>query len=529
MAETGTGDGRPLGQRLLNQVKAFNYTTVPNAPTYRAIMQVCYEATQRYVVALRPPEIWQALGESGYLVEVRDVDELETQYLANLHLWGNLARTADSAGVDRLADFYRRRLLYHLTDVGEAAHRAVLEVEATIGRSGSLQTNMLVKIRDGLRALALAARGADPEALVRVLHDVHGAFETLTHEANRFMTDLGRLVGDDAGGASDQRFVAYKRAVLSYISRFVEQLRRLGDEIGAGLAAVDAAGIDSIIAAAARSADLPDFDGQGAARARWAADQRLRWGGMVAWFHGNRGREEPTVERLAAFAVGAVVTLTRTLARLNDRRGRPVDRTTDFLTLARWFAETETDEDAHALWHVAFGLHAARHVHLAETDPELVSTRTSWWDADPVEVPTRLRSHGSVSRSGRTPRAVDFTRQRQWLAARARRERAQVDGAITRFAGRALRLSDVGTLDAAEFDLLLALLDASLSAPADADGTRSTATADGRLHVMLCPPDDSARCVLATPYGRLNSLDYIVEVADLSAPAARRKLERGAS
>lgn len=28
--------------RLLGQVNAFRYATVPNAPTYRAVMQVCY-------------------------------------------------------------------------------------------------------------------------------------------------------------------------------------------------------------------------------------------------------------------------------------------------------------------------------------------------------------------------------------------------------------------------------------------------------------------------------------------------------
>ncbi len=192
-----TGDGRSLGRRLLNQVKAFNYTTVPNAPTYRAIVQVCYEATQRYVVALRPADIWQAVEESGYVVEVRDVDELlETQYLASLHLWGNLARTADSAGVDRLTDFYRRRLLYHLTDVGEAAHRGAG------GRGDRLPVRVAADQhagQDPRRAGVCGARRR-PRGARRALHDVHGAFETLTQEANRFMTDLGRLVGDDGGG-----------------------------------------------------------------------------------------------------------------------------------------------------------------------------------------------------------------------------------------------------------------------------------------------------------------------------------------
>ncbi len=506
------GDGR----RLLGQVDAFRYATVPNAPTYRAIVQVCYEAMQRYVIELRPHDILRALRESGLAVDVDDIDTLETEYLEPLKRWGNLAATADPAGVERLEDFYRRRLVYHLTEVGEAAHRAVSEVERTVGRSGSLQTNMLVKIRDGLAALADGAARADPDELLRLLHDVHTAFDTLTHEANRFMTDLGAVLSGDRSDEDDERFVAFKQAVLAYISRFVEQLRGLADEILAHLDAVETADPAALIDCAAASPDLPDFSGDGAGPARWAADQRERWVGIVSWFRGSDADDEPTVERLASFAVGAVVTLTRTLARLNDRRGRPVDRTTDFLTLARWFAACDSDADAHRLWRTAFGLHSARHVHLAEADPELTSTRSSWWEATPVEVPTRLRTHGSTPRQGRHPRAADFSDQRRWLAARAHREREQLELALARLAGRPLRLSDVAELDVGEFDLLLSLLDAALSTPRDANGIRATRTSDGRLHVALHPPVGSTTTTLATPAGRLHAPDYRVEITDLA-------------
>jgi uncharacterized protein (TIGR02677 family) len=518
----GVMDSSPTPGVLLGQVNAFRYATVPNAPTYRAVMQVCYDAMRRYVIELRPHDILRELQEGGYVVDVADVETLETEYLSPLVRWGNLASTADPTGVERLADFYRRRLVYHLTDVGEAAHRAVLDVEATVGRSGSLQANMLLKIRDGLAALADAAGRDDPDELLRALHDVHTAFETLTHEANRFMTDLGALVGGERGeGDDDARFVAFKQAVLAYVSRFVEQLRRLRDEIVAQLAAVQAADPVRLIARASQSADLPDFSGDGAAPARWAREQRVRWSGIVDWFTGAGARGEPTVERLASFAVGAVLTLTRTLARLNDRRGRPVDRTTDFLTLARWFSACDDDAKAHQLWRVAFGLHAARHTHLAEADPDLHSTRTSWWDAEPAEVPTRLRTHGRTSRSGRHPRAADHAQQRRWLAAKARREREQVEVAVARLAGRPLRLSALAELDAGEFDLLLALLDTALGAPRGPDGQRATRTADGRLHVVLRLPADGARTTLRVPAGSLTAPDYTLDVTDLSRPASR--------
>lgn len=516
----------PVVPRLLDQVDALRYVTAPNAPTYRAILHVCHAALQRYVIELRPHDILRDLQASAFVHEVADVEDLEVTYLANLVKWGNLAATADPTGVDRLEDFYRRRLVYHLTEVGEAAHRAVTTVEETVGRSGSLQTTMLGKIRDALHALAEAGPGAPPEQLLGLLHDLGTAFETLTHEANRFMTDLGRLVGDDRGEqASDVRFVTFKQAVLTYISRFVEQLRRIRDDVVTGLRAAETVDVDAMVTTASQSTDLPDFDGDGSARRRWAEDQHRRWDGVRLWFLGDE-RTEPTVDRLAEFAVAAVLQLTRSLQRLNDQRGRPVDRTTDLLTLARWFAECDTDTDAHDLWYVAFGLHGARHLHLADEDPDTTSTRTSWWDADPVAVPTRLRTHGRVGSPGRPPRVADHSRQRRWLAAKARRERAQLDAAIARFAGRGeLTLSMVGDLDPEAFDLVLHLLDTALTAPTDPDGRRTARTIDGRLEVMLSRPPDGATCLVATQSGRLHAPDYRLTVTDLAAPTAPHEQE----
>jgi uncharacterized protein (TIGR02677 family) len=537
VSETGTlqrrgdaGDGvhrlTPSPTRVFNQVDALRYVTAPNAPAYRAIMQVFADAMAHYVIELRPWEVLRSLADAGYDSSITDADQLEVDYLDQLVTWGNLAFNRDPAGVARLEDYYRKKRVYRLTDVGEAAHRAVAEVEATVGRSGSLQTNMLVKIRDGLDALARTAAHADAEQLLRLLHDVYSAFDTLTHEANRFMTDLGRITSADRDESTDERFAAFKHAVLAYISRFVEQLRRLRDQIVtsldrvAGLRIGNSHGIDAVIEVASTSDDLPDFEGDGRARLRWAAEQRAKWNGITGWFAGTG--DQPTVERLADFAVGAVLTLTRTLGRLNDRRGRPVDRAADLLTLARWFAACPTDDDAHALWHVAFGLGSARHVHLAEEDPELTSTRTSWWDATPVEVPTRLRTSGTVARPGPTPRAADYTAQRRWLAARARRERAQTEAALVRFADRDTRLSTLERLDDDELVMLLDLLDTALASPRGRDGARRCRTSDGRLEIILHAPRDEATCALRMPSGRLRCPDYLVTVVDLARTAAQR-------
>jgi uncharacterized protein (TIGR02677 family) len=509
--------------RLLDQVSAFRYVTAENAHSYRAIMQVFFEARERYEIEVRPADVRDALARSGLQHELDLTAEAELdRHLDQLDAWGNLQRSHDTAAVARVEDFYRRRFLYRLTPVGEAAHKAVCEVEATVGRSGALQTSMLVEIRDALSALAAAARAGDAAGLARALHRLRGAFASLTEEANLFLSELDRHVSADR--VDEGRFLAHKQALLAYLGRFVADLKRLAPEIAERVAEAEALSPERFIPLAATAAERPPALDGGDPVAQWIEAERERWNGIRAWFAGGAG-EGPRVGRLQAKARESVAGLMRALARLDERHARAVDRAADFRTLARWFAQAATDEDAHALFASALGLYPGRHFHIEEDDPGLTRASTSWWESNPVEVPVRLRTHGTVSRSGRPPQVLDFGDGRAWLAARRKRERAQVDAALSRFAGRGpVRLSQLAALDPAEFDQLLALLDEALCAPREAGGTRRTRSADGQLDIVLRPPSGERDwVVLATPGGRLRCRDYLLE----AAPTAQRRAAAG--
>lgn len=514
----------PALRRALNQVAAFDYVTVENAPTYRAIMQVFFEARQRYVIELRARDVREQLELSNLHFELA-TDEALDRHLDQLVAWGNLAHAHDPGAVSRLEDFYKKRFVFHLTAVGEAAHRAVLEVEATAGRSGSLQSTMLAKIRDALAALSKEGQSnsPSPDTLFRLLHDLHSAFGTLTEEANHF---IGAIDRSDTGPAAEERFMLYKHALLAYISRFIEQLRRLSGEIRAAIDAVRQSGERRLIELASRSSDLPPSLGHEDPAQLWREDQHRRWAGMCAWFQGDLAAgSPPVVDRLAQVARDAVIALTRTLVRLNERRTRPVDRAADFRALARWFTQASDDRAAHLLWSKAFGLAPARHFDLAEADHELVPPSTSWWDAPPVEVPIRLRSHGAVSTAGRPSAAADHALAREWIAQKRRQEQRVLQEAIRRFTGRGpLTLSTLGTLTSPELDVLLTFIDEALASGRRADGSRVARSSDGRFVVTLHPPppEQAALVTIDVPTGRLSCLDYRIQVEDAQAHAPLR-------
>lgn len=520
-------------------LRVFNYVTVPNAPTYRAIMAVFAQARRRYVIELRPTEVLEALG--GRCAKIDGLPDVG-YHLDQLVKWGNLTRRHDTAAVSRIDDFYRRRHVFHLTAAGEAAHRAVEQVEATLGTSGSLQTSMLLRVRDALRELARLARDpatAPPERLARLLDDLHTAFDLLTTEATRFIGELGRHVaGRGAGEVEDsgevkevgeldeERFVAYKRAVLAYLGRFVDELRASSGDIADQVRAVQEAGFRALSRRAVSAAEIPPSPDLTGLRQRWIEDRIERWDGVCAWFIGRRG-EEPTVERLSSVAIDAVVELTRSLGRLNERRGRAADRAADFTTLARWFAACPSDEEAHAIFHAAFGLHSARHLRLAEEDAELTSPDTSWWDAAAAPVPVRLRTHGTLPRASGPSAAADHSEARRWMAQLQRRERSRRQAALGRFAGRGpIRLSRLGQLKAEELEVFLGLIDEALTSPPSAEGCRQARTDDGGLTIRLAspPPDDRRQVTISAPGGRITCRDYRLEVIE-RRPEPRRDTE----
>ena len=96
------------------------------------------------------------------------------------------------------------------------------------------------------------------------------------------------------------------------------------------------------------------------------------------------------------------------------------------------------------------------------------------------------------------------------------REQAELERALERFRGRgALALSDLGTLDAAEFRHLLGWLDRALLARPGADGVVRALSADGLYELELHPPASAERRArIVTADGVLVAPDFRLEVRE---------------
>ncbi|ABD10466.1 conserved hypothetical protein [Frankia casuarinae] len=548
----------------------FAHLSAPNADVYREVLTTFARARDRFIVHMRPEDVIADLGRPGQTESI-------VAALDKLVEWGNLRADPDTGRVTTVADFHRARYLYQLTPAGQAAEEAIAVYEVAIGRRGALQSVALEDIAAQLRALVEMTAGdaadLDPAKVHLLLLGLAERFTGLADNAQAFMTSLRRVI-DFSDGDVDA-FLAYKQRLIDYINRFIAELANRGAEIATLLGQVEGAGVERLLLLAARREatdavpDVPEVSGSGASgsgasgsgasgsgasgsgasdsgrtgagrtdaeRIRTAYDAavaaaldgwRNRWRGLHDWFVSADSRRPSQARLLRGAAITAITQLIDTVAALNERRTGRSDRSADFRTLARWFAEAPDDAAAHRLWRAAFGLASARHLTVSQEtvaawQEDEPTPNTPWQDAPPMRISPQLRRTGSYERRGTPNRVTDRARQRRLLAEQAAREAEQAASARARLAtdGPVL-LSQLGVLDRQAFRLFLGLLGDALAARLAGDTEVETTSSDGTVLIRLTLVPGGGVARIETEDGVLDGPEHTVEIVDLAGAASR--------
>lgn len=501
----------------------FRFSAGDRAEVYTAILHAFAEANERLETSLGLDDVRSRLRSVGWFDALADEDLLDM--LRQLQDWRLLDVMQNHAAQYRTAEEYERRnLQYSLTRHGEAAVAGIERALTVLTSTGALQTAVLEAIADRLGDLAELSEDttASDRRVFVSLQELEGHLDGLRNNTKQFNGELQRLLRAD--GADLDTFREVKAATVVYLQDFISNLDQRVFAITNALLRLDGPAVDRLHDRALLGAQLPSL-GQEDPGPLWLAHRRSRWAGLLAWFRPADG-SSARVDQLHDVARRAIVALLQVLDRLSEARRRSSSAVSDYRELARWFALAPAEDDLHRLWAAAFGLSSARHAHLAHPDPELVPAGTDWVGAGSVPVSPLLRSAGSTARFSRTGQVRDVSAVRTARAARARRQRTEVEAAWELLDTRAsTRLSKLGPLDHEVFQRLLELLGRALSAPADAQGRRQAATGDGRVEIVLWPPEqDDRRAILRTPAGRLTVPDYTVDIAVDGVRADRHRV-----
>ena len=487
----------------------FHHLTAPKAELYRAVIGALMEAKSTFRLHVRPHELMEAVSSRmGPVTE----DVLDTA-LRQLCDWGNIESHPDTGDASTVEEFLRPRFLYQLSRAGEAAEASVRHYEALLAKAAQLQSAALVDVRALLSELALLADAEEPDQgkVHLTLRNIWMRFGELTSEAQSFLGALQRTI--DLRGTDLVGLVAYKQRLIDYLERFIRDLVVVGSDIADHLRRLDPSSISSLLLVAARR-DVADMLGASDDDKQRAEQQWLqRWQGLSSWFLGTADGI-PLVETLRARARAAIPALLSAIASVNESRLTRTDRVADLRALARWFAECESDEDAHRLWRVSFGLSPARHLPiddqtLMDRDQRPVSAHTSWLDAPALFVSPRFRATGRHERIGIAPTVLDCSEGKALLAKLARDEALQIAAARERLAALGqVRLSQMRALDRAEFPLFLDLLGQALTRKTRQDEPVDIVSTDGTMRITLEPVGNDDLAIIQTSDGQLAVRDH---------------------
>lgn len=498
----------------------FAHLTVQNTDLYRQVMRTFVMAKEHFAVHLRPEDVHAVLPG-----EVRPGElDVVVKALDKLVQWGNLRADPDTGRVSAVEDFYRKRFIYQLTRAGEAAEEALAVYDEALGRRGALQAIALHDIVTQLRALLVltADEQPDPGKTYLAFDALASRFAALADNARAFMSSLQRTI--DLHEVEEAVFLAYKDRLIQYLERFIQDLITLGGRIAQLILELEGSGrIEDLLRAAAgrEATDAAPEDVEPAAQkayAHWAG----RWDGLAAWFLSRDGRESQA-RLLRGRALGAIPQMLAVVRVLGERRAGRSDRSADFRTLARWFAEAPDDASRHQLWRAAFGLHPARHLTadadtLAARRAAPVPAATPWAAAEPLRISPQLRRTGSYERRGKPRKVEDRQERRRHLAELAAKQVAETAAARDRLVtDGVVRLSELGELDPVSFGLFLQLLGDALATWRP--GMRHTVATsnDGSTEIRLSALDEGPVAEIRTPSGTFHGPDHLIEIVDLTA------------
>jgi uncharacterized protein (TIGR02677 family) len=507
-------DGQPL----------LRYSTVPEAPCYREIMQVFADAAAGYSSRLSPEDVRAALdarlgpdtGEAGdavvSLAEVKD-------RLEQLWRWGNLSQDFDTARATSLESYERTAYVYDLTPGGEAAAEAISTLDEALRRVGGLQAVALRQIEEmlGLLLSELRSPTLDGARIYALCEDLHTRFRSLTANAALFMQKVNRLLAAPVLGTED--FALFKADTITYLNDFIGDLDTLAGHIRARLDALDqieAAKLRTALMAGEAASGQILLDA-GADSITWAHLAETHLKGLADWFRGEAGARSGA-GALYEKARAAVLGITRAAERIRESSSSPSSRSADLLNLAARF-EAGSDDDAHRLWHAAFGLSPSRHLGTV-LDDDAVPATASWWESSSaVAVSRQLRAAGHTDYVRNARRVTDRSAAKLALAASARAAQQRAAGAthaLTQLG--VVSISEInarlgGPVDPVMLRLLASLVYRALQGRRRRDGTWHAASVDGTMQIDVAEPlpPRAARLEAATGTWTLPDFSICVE------------------
>lgn len=467
----------------------FAYLQAPEHRTYLAIMRLF---TSTLLADLSAGEVAAALAAAereGSIADGESDTDTVLDRLRQLVRWGNLVVGRRETIASSIAEFQHGSVRYQVSKLAVRVQRDVDALLRVPEGAREISRELLPAIDRGLGAIrarleeALSAERGDPggaeaeQATERLSEQVTTVFlqhAELAANVRDFYAYLGQVVTRHQ--LAPEEISGFRNLLVDYIHRVVEDVLRHTETIAGALAAL-AAQRGDLLRLLGPAEDLGADTER--ARGRTAAD----WQELTDWFVDAPGRPSQ-VSALREATARAIGSLLATVKRATSGSGIVPGRRAELLTLARWFAESDT-EQAHRLASAAFGLHSARHL-LPAPDYDSDNESVAWRDGPVLDVTVSVRGRGDRGARGRTSRVLDDPMTEHTLLAEAR-EADQRRGAAAAELAAAGQDLPAHTLSSEALSMLCELLTLAMAQRETPEETGTAVDPVHRLRVVVRP------------------------------------------
>jgi len=485
---------------LPGQVPPASFLTSANAHQYRLIVRILAEQQAHSLTGVSHADVTRMVHES--LPEDQADDLMEAMNLDarlnQLTEWDVVSAWQDQAETE--ADFLRNRRRYQLTESGAYLFEVATHLESELGQASTAALAAPGMLADHIAVALEALRTTDADAAHRAVADIQNTLKVMAETASIWQSKLAAALG---GTPDEGKVIRLLETILAYVDAWGAGVDQYTDPIADNVVILGQVPADvwRRVALARVGATAPDHTIDAVVVELQAVPVTLAQWFCGAWPQARRLR------RQMRDAITPVLRSHRTLLAV----GGSVSRKADLVRLAHAIEAAPDEATAWDTWATATSLYSARHLTLGapEVDAPL---RTSVWDAPPVPISQRLRTHGHRSLTGRVARMPDLTTARdaaRQAAARERADHARAEAEVVQRSGT--RLSTWAPLGRMASAFFLELLSAARDGR-QPDGTSAGTSDDGRWTVRLTPTDPPAWAVLHTPDGRLALPDALVEI-----------------
>ncbi|WP_196592565.1 TIGR02677 family protein [Pectinatus sottacetonis] len=343
-------------QSTLKRISETAYLNQENTWRYRSIIHFCYKKHERMQTYIYPEEIYQYLREDDHFKEY--TSEQLNQDLNQLVQWHNLSAQQETANMNTIDDFKKKKLRYQCTPYTVEIERMIQNLQK-IGSEfgGSLEITQFDRLLHSITMLLDKGNDLSAENLNQTWNDLCHYFKTMVQNAADYLAHVKSEKVEERMKTSE--FIIYKDKFTHYLQNFMIGLQHSSLQIEAVFKRNDAVKEKNIIDKIANY-QLNYRLGEEKSAKEYFEEYMEQYLAIKEWFLGAQYRESE-LRVLYGETMETIRRITRFAKRLAERHQAFRSRKNDYIYLSRWFLRLGTQQEAAKLSAVLFGTVQMRH------------------------------------------------------------------------------------------------------------------------------------------------------------------------